>query len=159
MKTFHFLYAALFCLLIFSCGQSDAQKKASEISGVVDQSSATETNGSWLKATIDGKKWQASKMTDYRAGSDYKLVSGQGDDFTISFQIHKPTEGMTREFRDDNVADFWSDDGVFGGRKGKVTITKIDAQWIEGSFYFTANSTSSNKTYEVKDGLFRIPNR
>lgn len=159
MKKF-FIYVAAICLFNISCGQGDAEKKASEISSVVDQSSATPAaDGAYLKATIDGKEWQAKKMTDYRAGSDYKLVSGETGDFTITFQIHKPTTGLVREFRDDYVADLITDDGFFGGKKGKLTVTKVDEKWIEGNFYFTATSDRSAKTYEVKNGLFRIPNQ
>jgi hypothetical protein len=154
------IYVAAICLLNISCGQSDAQKKASEISGVTDQSPVTETtDAAFLKATIDGKEWQASKMTSYGAGSDYKLVNGEAKDITVSFQIHRPTAGLVREFRDDYVADLITDEGFFGGRKGKVTVTKVDDKWIEGNFYFTANSDRSSKTYEVKNGLFKIPNR
>jgi hypothetical protein len=114
-------------------------------------------NGAYLKATIDGKKWEASKMTHYRPGSDYKLVNGETKNFTITFQVHKPTTGMKRAFNENNVADFLTDDGFFGGKKGEVTVTKVDDKWIEGSFYFTATSSRSNKTYEVTNGFFRIP--
>lgn len=155
-----FIYVAAICLYNISCGQGEAGKKASEISSVTGQASGTpDANGSYLKAIIDGKEWQASKMTDYRAGSDYKLVNGEAKDITIGFQIHKPTPGMTREFREDYVADLITEDGFFGGRKGQVTVTKVDDKWIEGTFHFTASSDRSTKTYEVKNGSFRIPNR
>jgi hypothetical protein len=162
MKTIHFFCAAVFCLFIFSCGHGDAQKKASEINSITGQTPATENtdpDGAYLKATIDEKEWKASKMTSYGAGSDYKLVSGEAKDITISFQIHKPTTGLEREFNENNVADFITDDGFFGGKKGKVTVTKVDDKWIEGNFHFTASSDRSGKTYEVKNGFFRIPNR
>ena len=145
MKTL-FTYVAALCLVSFSCGQSSAPE-------------TTDQNGAYLKATIDGKAWQASKMTEYGAGSDYKLVNGEANEITIGFQIHKPTTGLVREFSENYAADLMAEDGIFGSRKGKVTVTKVDEKWIEGNFYFTANSLASGKTHEVKNGLFRIPNR
>jgi hypothetical protein len=147
-----------YCSLSCSQGQSEAEKKADTIIAARDQSSSN-LNGAFVKATINGKKWEASKMTNYGSESSYKLVNGETADYTISFQIHKPVTGLKREFNENNVANLLTEDDSFDAKKGQVTITKADEKWIEGNFHFTANNTRSNKTYEVTDGQFRIPNQ
>jgi hypothetical protein len=162
MKKIFFPSVIIVLLAFLSCNnQSDAQKKVKEVSAVTREVAGeekTDLNGAYLKATIDGKKWEATKMGPfYGPESSYKLVSGETKDITINFQLHKPTTGMKREFRDDNVANFITDEGFFSGNKGEVIVTKVDGQWIEGTFHFTASSTSSGKTYEVTNGTFRVP--
>lgn len=62
-------------------------------------------------------------------------------------------------FGEDNAVDLSTNDheGMWGGRKGEMEITKVDNNWAEGKFYFTASSSSANNTIEVTDGFFRIP--
>jgi hypothetical protein len=162
MKKLFFPFVLVVSLFIFSCNsQTDAQKKAkeiSEITGQADGEEKTELNGAYLTATIDGKKWEATKIGPfYGPESSYKLVSGSTKDITINFQLHKPTTGLKREFRDDNVANFTTNGELFSGNKGEVTVTKVDGPWIEGTFYFTASSPNFSKTYEVTNGTFRVP--
>ena len=151
-------------VLIAACGSktsSDAAKQAGIISETAKATTpASETiseAGIYMKATIDGKEWHAAKMIpDNDPGSSYKRIHGESGDIMISFQLWKPTAGTKRSFGDDYVADFWTQDGVFAGKKGEVTVTKADDQWIEGTFYFTAGSMNSSKTYEVTRGAFRV---
>ena len=163
MKKLLYTCAAGILLSVFSCNsQTDTQKKANEISSTLDEQSAAEEkpdlNGAWLKATINGKKWEATKIGPfYGPESNYKLVSGATEDININFQIHKPTTGLKREFNNENMANFTIDADFFSGRKGEMNVTKADGQWIEGTFYFTATSTYTSKTYEVTNGSFRIP--
>jgi hypothetical protein len=162
MKKLFFPSVVIVLLLFFSCNnQSDAQNKANEIAAATQQAAGAEKNdtkGAYLKATIDGKKWEATRIGPfYGPESSYKLVSGETDDIKINFQLHKPATGMKREFTSDNVANFITDEGFFSGNKGQVNVTKVDGQWIEGTFYFTASGSSSGKTYELTNGMFRIP--
>lgn len=162
MKKFFYIPALVILFLIFSCNsQSDAQKKAGEISKAINQSpegEKTSADDSYLKATIDGKKWAATKTGPrYGPESNYKLVSGETKDITINFQLYKPYTGMKRQFGADYEANFITDDGFFSGKKGEVTVTRADEKWIEGTFYFTASSSSSDKIYEVTNGSFKIP--
>jgi len=53
-------------------------------------------------------------------------------------------------FTDDNNDAFWD------GRKGEMEITKVENDWAEGKFFFTATTSTTNKTKEVTDGFFRI---
>jgi hypothetical protein len=116
-------------------------------------------NGNFVKATINDKAWTASRMTadyNYPARSSDKLVHGETDAFSLSFYLYKPATGNKRPFTEDYVVECRTDAGYYSGKKGEVTVTKADDQWIEGSFYFTATSTSSDKVYEVTNGSFRV---
>jgi hypothetical protein len=160
MKNFICSCAAALILLSYACNsQTDAQNKANEITAMSQQAAKEDksvSDGNYVKATINGKKWESKKTTRYGPESSYKLINGETDEYTISFQIHKPQAGLKREFNKEYQVDLVTDDGYFNAEKGAVTVTKADDKWIEGTFYFTAKSSSSSKTYEVTDGSFRI---
>jgi hypothetical protein len=154
----------LFIMMICSCGllalknknQADAWETAAEISKMTDQKPSY-ADGVYMKATIDGKKWVAANTNYmYWPGTDYELISGDTDDISIDFQLRMPRSGMKRELGKINTAIITRGDDVFGIKKGEITFTKADESSIEGTFYFTAISTSSAKTIEVKDGSFRV---
>ena len=42
------------------------------------------------------------------------------------------------------------------GGSGNLTITKLDTKTTEGTFYFTAKSTTNNTTITVSDGKFYL---
>ncbi len=44
-----------------------------------------------------------------------------------------------------------------GGKKGEMEIIRVNNQYIEVKFFFTATSTNSNQKIEVADRFFRIP--
>jgi hypothetical protein len=150
-------------LIIAACNstQSEAEETARQIKETMKANTpAAETpseNGIYLKATIDGKPWQAEKMIpDMDPNSSYKRIHGEKGEIMISFQLWKPQTGMKREFKEDYAADFFSEDGIFGGRKGEVIVTKADDQFIEGTFYFTATTTANNTKHEITNGSFRV---
>lgn len=155
---------SLALLLIIACcnsAQSEAEKTAQQIKEArAANTPAAETpsdNGVYIKATIDGKPWQAEKMIpDMDPNSSYKRIHGEKGETMISFQLWKPQTGMKRDFREDYVADFFAEDGIFGGRTGEVTVTKADDQFIEGTFYFTATSTADHTKHEISNGSFRV---
>lgn len=140
---------------------SEAASHAQEISETIKANSPggelSSAAGSYLQATIDGKDWTATDVkTDHNPSSSYKLVHGEAGETIISFQLWKPTTGMKRSFGEDFAAEFWTDDGIFGGRKGELTITKADDQWVEGTFYFTATSMNTEGKHEVTNGKFKV---
>ncbi len=45
---------------------------------------------------------------------------------------------------------------MWGGRTGEMEITKVKDDWAEGTFYFTATASGTNKKIEVTEGFFRI---
>ena len=141
--------------------KSEAEKVADTIKEASAQGSpgtkpVSET-GTFVKATIDGKEWEAKRMMqDAPASSSYKLVYGEDDDITIRFSIWQPKAGVTRKLGSDMVIDFWNGDEILGGRSGEFTITRADEQWVEGTFHFTATQMDSDKKYEITTGSFRI---
>jgi Tfp pilus assembly protein PilP len=148
-------------LILAGCMQSEAEKTAQLIKETTEANTpAAETpseNGIYLKVIIDGKLWQAEKMIpDMDPNSSYKRIHGEKGEIMISFQLWKPQTGMKREFKEDYAADFFSEDGIFGGRKGEVIVTKADDQFIEGTFYFTATTTANNSKHEITNGSFRV---
>lgn len=146
-------------LMIFTACNTQAEKMAKQIEDTVSKTT-TETpseNGIYLKATIDGKPWHAEKMIpDMDPNSSYKRIHGEKGDIMISFQLWKPQTGMKRKFKEDYAADFWAEDGIFGGRQGEVTVTKADDKFIEGTFYFTATTVNGSGKHEITNGSFRV---
>jgi hypothetical protein len=115
-----------------------------------------------MKATIDGKPWKATKLIrDESIGSNNYRVTGVGNETTIGFYVYLPhlKVGDVTEFREDNAADFITNDehSFYGARTGKFVITKLDEQGFEGTFYFTATTSSASKKYEVTGGSLRFP--
>lgn len=141
--------------------KSDAEKAADTIKEAAAQGSpgtkpVSETN-TFVKATIDGKEWEAKRMMqDASVNSSYKLVCGEDDDITIRFSIWQPEAGRTRKLGEDMVIDFWNGGEILGGRSGEITITRVDEKWVEGTFHFTATQMNSDKKYEITNGSFRI---
>jgi hypothetical protein len=153
----------LLSLLIISSCKSGTRSAAEETAAGISQQtgSASSTDlpaGSFVKATIDGKAWEATKITpDISAGSDYKRVTGEHGDVSISFQVWKPMAGKKITLTEDHVIDFWAKDGIFGGRKGEISINEAKDGWLEGTFFFTATSQGSTDTHEITNGSFRVP--
>lgn len=134
-------------LVFFACAQKESKQQEED------------TNGAFMKATINGKAWTAARMTvdySYPDRSSDNLVHGETDDFSISFYLYKPKAGNKRSFSENYAVEFSTDADYYGGRKGEVTVTKADDKWIEGTFYFTATSSRSDKTFEVTNGTFRV---
>src|SRR5687767_10419310 len=154
MKNILSFCAAIIISLLYACNQPAGESKAGDIQA---KGLSTEPAGTYMKATINGKEWTASKtFPDYSTNSNYKKVHFETDAYFISFSLYKPTTGNKRSFGEENAADFGADDDYFSAKKGEVTVTKADDKWIEGSFYFTATSSRSNKVYEITNGSFRI---
>lgn len=142
--------------------KSEAEKTAENIKdmstnkGTLGSKPVSET-GTFVKATIDGKEWKATRMVqDASPNSSYKLVHGEDDDIIINFNIWQPEVGRIRKLGEDMSIDFWKGDDIMGGRSGEIVITRADEQWVEGTFHFTATQMNSSKKVEVTNGSFRI---
>jgi hypothetical protein len=48
------------------------------------------------------------------------------------------------------------DVGLWTATKGELQLTKVDENWAEGKFSFTAKGFQTDKTIEVTEGIFRI---
>jgi hypothetical protein len=130
--------------------QSDAEKVMEDI----------QANGYYMKAKIDGREWIASAMLPVD-NSNSRRIHGENNGESIGFYVSMRglEPGKKIEFNENHAVDLFTNDdvGIWGGRKGEVTITKIDDQVMEGQFHFTASTSRSAKTLEVTDGIFRMP--
>jgi hypothetical protein len=154
---------------ICSCNngaQSEAVKQAEAIQKAVKENTpgaiATSGNGYYMKANIDGKAWSASFMIpDDNASSSYKMIHGENGGDNIHFQIWKRGIEIGKKilFDENHAADLTleSFDGFLAGKSGEIVIVKMDDQWMQGTFKFTATASSSDKKVEVTNGEFRVP--
>jgi hypothetical protein len=156
-----------FPILLFfsSCHsqQSDAKKVATDIQQTREENTPgsipTATGGLTMKATIAGKPWEANSMMPPEAAS---RIIGYHQKISISLPYDRRYlyVGKKITFSDHQAVDLFTNDdiGIWGGRKGVMEITKVDDNWAEGSFYFTATTTEHpDKSVEVTDGFFRVP--
>jgi hypothetical protein len=118
----------------------------------------TKADGYTMRAKINGKEWTAVSMMPLQAAD--RVIGYRGDSYIgFGLRARSATVGKPIAFSENNAADLSieGDDAFWGGRTGEMVITKMDAQWIEGTFRFTATSQSSgsSKKVEVTDGVFR----
>ncbi len=114
--------------------------------------------GCYLRATIDGKKWEATEMTPDRSHPSLIPVNGKSGDSSITFVIGgmRDNIGKPSNLSEMNTITYWGGEGFFvGAKSGQVTVTKMDDQFIEGTFNFTAEKDGKKVT--CTDGEFRIP--
>lgn len=151
---------------IVSCGGSSGEAKRMEsaleaakkqfMPGAV----STTSDGYFMKATVNGEQWTATHMMpDEDTASNSRRIYGENDEASISFSVYIPgiAPGKTIAFSDEHAADFSpAGDGFFSGKKGRIEITAVTGDWLEGRFNMTATGRGSDKTYEIKDGVFRI---
>ena len=114
--------------------------------------------GCYLRATIKGKRWEATGMTPDFTRSSLSVVNGRNKNGFLNFNINNRLAkvGKPREFRDTNAAMYWDEnDEDWFGKSGSVTVNKIDERFIEGTFNFTAEE--NGKTVVCTNGEFRVP--
>lgn len=151
--------------MIASCGNSNqgkAVEQAKEVQAAIKEnkpgSIATTADGYTMKAKLDGKEWTAtSVMPPETAGRT--IGYNNGEYIGLPYDKRDLVVGKKITFGEGNAVDLATNDdvGMWGGRKGELEITKVDDNWAEGKFFFTASSSRTNKTVEVTDGFFRIP--
>jgi hypothetical protein len=148
-----------------SMGQGDGKKVAAEIRDEVKNNSpgslATSADGWTMRAKIDGKEWVAVSMMPTE--STGRILGSRGE-VTISFPYNRRsiTAGRKFKFGDGRAVDLFTggDIRIWGGRTGEMVITKVDSQWAEGTFFFTATTTDNpGRKVDVTDGFFRISMR
>jgi hypothetical protein len=89
-----------------------------------------------------------------------RILGYYGKDY-ISFPYDERdmVAGRKIKISQNRAVDFVNNnDGICGGKKGEINITKVDDNWAEGTFFFTVTSCldNPNKKIEVTDGFFRI---
>ena len=164
-----FPIVTIFSLILFSCGnagQDDAKLLAEQIKETTKKNSpgtvTTSESGYYMKARINGKQWVASHMMpDEDVNSSYIRIHGENEGDYMNFQLWKRgvEPGKKFPFDNDHAANLSleQDAGFWAGTSGGIEITKLDGKWMEGKFSYKATSSSSTKTIEVTEGLFRVP--
>lgn len=153
---------ALFSFLAVGCGSS-AKHQAEEDAAKIDNAMSKSATGSmpqgcYLRAVIDGKKWEATEMTPDRSHPSIIPVNGKNGDSSITFVISgmRDNVGKPSNLSEMNTITYWGGEGFFlGAKAGQVAVQKVDEQFIEGTFNFTAEKDGKQVT--CTDGEFRIP--
>ncbi len=120
---------------------------------------ATSDDGWNMKAKINGKDYSAYSV--WLPEGEHEIVGFYDGDKYIGLNYHPKdlVVGNKLSFSDLNAV-LTTDDsvGIRSGNKGELEITKADGKWIEGKFFFTADSydAKKSKTIEVTNGFFRI---
>lgn len=162
-KTIFLAVGAAFFFCLSCTDQKSNENKKNKQTAAIQTGNQTPDNilnseGPFMKALIDGKKWVATRTGPPYTNSDYVLVNGETENISINFQIHKPANGLIEKFSENHAANFVNEDGFWGGKKGEVTVTRVDGKWIEGTFSFEATSTNINSghLYKITGGEFRV---
>lgn len=178
-----FLAVALACLCTSGCNHG-APQEAQELSDQIQATMASTSpddagvgeapnnplgpiagnntlpEGCYLRATVNGKHWEATGMTPDFSGSSSMVVNGCNKAGFLNFSINgRPNNvGKPRKFHDTHAVMFWDENNEdWFGKSGSVTVHKFDSQFIEGTFSFTAQK--NGKMVVCTDGEFRVPNR
>ena len=164
MKPSMSLPAFAIAVLLSACGNSDQAKalaEAKQVQAALKElrpgTIATSAGGYEMKAKLKGKDWVAVSMMPQEAAG--RIIGYKGGEYIgLPYDRRYLVVGKTIKFGDNQAVDLATDDdvGLWGGRKGEMQITKVDATSAEGSFYFTASTSNSAKTLEVTEGTFRI---
>lgn len=164
-----YLFVTIFALFVtVGCGSSSQREaeqhaaKVDEATSAGDAAGSTADKGSmpegcYLRAVIDGTKWEATAMTPDRAHPSIIPVNGRKDSSSIMFTISgmRDNVGQPSKLSDMNTITFWEGEKIMGAKNGEVIVTKMDDQFIEGTFNFTAEEDGKKVT--CTDGAFRVP--
>jgi hypothetical protein len=172
MKSHVRLAVTIFALLVTvgcsSATKNDAEQHAAKVDEAMSQSTTGDVSlpgmkpgampeGCYLRATIDGKKWEATEMNPDEMKLSLVTVNGKSGNSSITFVTGRNRDniGQPSKLGDSKQITFWGGDDFFVGAKtGQYTITKIDEPYIEGTFNFTAEK--DGRKVEATDGEFRI---
>lgn len=149
-------------LLAVGCGRStveEAEEHAAKISEATNAAAPESIPpGCYMRAVINGEKWEATAMTPDVSIPSIVSVNGRKEGSLITFTISgKPDNvGTPRDLSDMYTITYWgSNDDIFGAKSGQTTVRKLDDQFLEGTFHFTAEQ--NGKKITCTDGEFRIP--
>lgn len=154
-----------FVTILSSCnGQSSAYSKAKETEKAIKDAPRPGTvptsNGGWtLTAKVDGKPWTASSiMPPAKAGSIVGYIGEQSYLGVPSFDKRYAKVGKKKVIGDSHSADMWfkGDETFYNKHEGTIEITKVNGDWVEGTFSFTGTSDNTGKKMVVSDGFFRV---
>ncbi|MDP4244794.1 MAG: hypothetical protein Q8932_03000 [Bacteroidota bacterium] len=143
-----------------SKAQNDALDQANAIQSEIKKTQpggiATSEDGWMMKAKINGKDWQATSMlSPDHAGRIYG--ENNGESISLPYYDRRSFLASAKSKLDKGVDMMLNDDiKLWGSKEGEMEITKVDDNWAEGKFSYTATGFQSDKTIQVTDGSFRI---
>lgn len=157
----HLVYSLLAILLATSCNSQSSRTKPAKETQVaitaIKPGTMPATDGGWtMTAKINGKDWKASTLMPPEAAS---RIVGYFQDEYIGLPYNKQylVAGKKIVLGEDEAVDiFLTGVGLAVTKNGEMEITKVDENWAEGKFHFTATESGTDKIIEVTDGLFRI---
>jgi hypothetical protein len=154
-----FVFATLIIAGCKSQSEKEAIQKAKDIQTAVKENTPdsipTTQGGFTMTAKINGKDWKATAMMPPdRAG----LIFGENNGESISLPYYDKRSFLANtKTKLDGVEMRLNDDvSLWTAKTGEMEITKVNDNWAEGKFFFTASGFQSDKTIEVTDGFFRI---
>jgi len=167
----NFAVLVVISLLAAGCSKSapqEAKDQAAKVDSALPKSSAADISlpgmkpgslpaGCYLRAMIFGKKWEATEMMPDEAKLSLVTVSGKNGSSSIMFVLGRSKEnlGKPTNLSASNQITYWGGDAfLVGAQSGQYTATKMDDQFIEGTFNFTAEKDGKKVT--CTDGEFRI---
>lgn len=116
--------------------------------------------GEWtMTAKIDGKEWSANSIVSPESAG--RIVGeNNGESISLPYYDQRNFLAATKRKLGDghDAVDMSLNDDVslWSAKSGEMEITKVDNNWAEGKFSFTAGGFHSDKTKQVTDGFFRI---
>ena len=161
------LLVFVFATFIFAGCKSQSQKeaiqKAKNIQTAVKENTPgtipTSAGSYTMTAKISGKNWAASSMMPQK-DAGYHIIGYYKDEYiSLPYSKSDMKTGKKIVFKDGEVAEVLFDNGCVWkeNAKGEMNITKADANWVEGTFFFTTSCQDSKNNLEITDGFFRIP--
>lgn len=148
---------ALMCLILFSCGGDD-DSSGDKLPSAQESTFSYKEDGS--QVSVKGLLAYAVKFSDDFAV--YGLEGVNGDKRTCYISMPDSIGVGTHPFSSEIAGYFIDDDkktfvSLFGG-SGSLTIERISASHIKGTFSFTANDdiSSPTRTVHITDGAFNV---
>lgn len=137
-----------------------AQEHAAKIDEALNSTVAKDTipTGCYMRAVINGQKWEATAMSPDVSIPSIVSVNGRKDGSLITFTTSgKPDNvGQPRALSDMyTITYFDGNEDFFGAKSGQITVRKLDDNFLEGTFNFTVEE--NGKKITCTDGEFRIP--
>ncbi len=149
-KTFILALALLFSVTISACDSSDP---------------AAEATGT-MEAKIDGADWQADNATATKVGaagfSTIMIAGANTSTEVVTISLLNVSSTGTFDLSSTQLASMsWTPgsvpiDQVYNAQTGSVTITRLDDDRVEGTFFFNGRRSSDNGTVGVTQGSFDV---
>ncbi|MEO6316594.1 MAG: hypothetical protein ABIU63_02605 [Chitinophagaceae bacterium] len=155
----------LFILTACNSQQSPVDKAKAVKKAIADSprpgTAATQAGGWTMTAKIDGKTFVASSIMPPEAAGRIVGYYKNGYIGLPNFENRWRAIGKKIKLGEDNSADLLiaGDEPVSSSNgNGEMEITKLDDQWMEASFHFTATRQEDgvSKTTAITDGFLRV---